>query len=84
MITNQKGRYENAKKKYESRMKTIETKIDVNAKRQAEVLKQLKMLKEEETRLQTNRVFETEVQNRASEVCLNIECVLMKGICCPS
>jgi len=61
-------RYTEATKKYSSRLKIIDTSLDVNKKRQEDLEKQLKQLKDDENRLKNNRMLEEQVQERATEL----------------
>lgn len=64
----QRERYSDATVNYEGRLKSIDITLDVNSKRQAELLKQLDLLKAEENRLRNNRMYETQVQETATKL----------------
>ena len=60
--------YEAATGKCESRLRSMDVSLNVNKGRQKELLKQLESLKAEERRLENNRVFEMQIQERANKV----------------
>ena len=66
-------RQNKATKNFETRLKSIDIKLEVNNGRQADLMKQLEELKKEESRLKDNREFEKQVQQRAAEVRVFVE-----------
>ena len=61
-------RQNKATKSFETRLKNIDIKLEVNNGRQAELMRQLEELKKEEDKLKDNRELEKQVQQRAAEV----------------
>lgn len=67
-IKEQIERHEDATKRFKSRLQAIDVNLEVNQGRQADVMKQLEKLQQEEKRLKDNRCFESQVQSKAEIV----------------